>query len=152
MTRTRKPKAPPDVADPTWPRVWNGGPAQPVGEPALAVELEVRTASESNERGFFKALGRKKRQDQALVDVLTEELVTQPIPAGPWCVRFTRLAPSRLDDDNLAGAFKRLRDMLALVIGIDDGAPAIAFCVAQERRKGPQGVRVEVWGAEGRPS
>ncbi len=149
---SRKPKAAPAPVGPAWPRVWNGGPAQPVGAPALLVEVAVRTAAEANERGFFKALNRKKKQDAALDEALTEALVTQPIPPGPWCVRFTRLAPSRLDDDNLGGAFKRLRDQMALVIGIDDGAPAIAFAVAQEKRKGPPGVRVEVWGARSCPS
>jgi hypothetical protein len=129
-----------------WPREWNGGPAQPLGLPCLDVTFEVVTRAEANQRGFFKALSRKKNQDAALERALSEALVSQPIPsAGPWCVRLTRLSPATLDDDNLVSAFKRLRDQIAKVIGIDDRSPCVAFCVAQQRAK-PANVRVEVWG------
>jgi hypothetical protein len=133
---------------PAWPRVWNGGPAQPQGAPALAFEVEVVTNGEANERSFFGALGRRKKQDAALESALFGIVA----PAGPWCVRMTRLAPGAgLDDDNLGGAFKRIRDRLAEWLEVDDREPSVAFCVAQEKRKGPPGVRIEVWGAEGIP-
>ena len=72
----------------------------------------------------------------------------QPVHvAGPWCVRFTRLSliSVRLDDDNLAGAFKRMRDQLSKVLGIDDRSPCIAFAYAQEQNI-QAGVRLEIWG------
>jgi hypothetical protein len=135
-----------------WPRVWNGGPAEPVGAPALVVEFDVKTKSEANERGFWAATNRKKKQDSALELALAEALVSSPIPAeGPWCLRLTRLAPGRLDDDNLGSAFKRIRDRMAEIVGVKDNDPRIAFTVAQERRKGTPGVRVEVWGPDGFP-
>jgi hypothetical protein len=116
----------------------------------LRVEFETKTRSEANERGFWTATNRKKAQDRALEAALTEALVAQPIPSGPWCVRLTRLGASRLDDDNLGSAFKRIRDRMAEVIGVKDNEPSIAFCVAQERRAGPLAVRVEVWGGSAR--
>jgi hypothetical protein len=126
-----------------WPRAWNGGPAQPRGEPALVLVIDVETRGESNTRGDWKAIKRKQAQDEAMLHALFGR---RP-PAGPWCVRMTRLAPLVLDDDNLAGAFKRIRDRLAEWIGVNDRAPDVAFTVAQEKRKGPLlGVRIEIWG------
>jgi len=146
VKRTRAPKAPrrPDL--PPWPRVWNGGPERPEGAPSLTVEFDCPTSGESNARGFWTAVNRKKKQDATLDAAMTEALHDQEWPMfGPWCVRLTRIAPKALDDDNLGSAFKRVRDRLCLMLGVDDRSPAVAFALAQE--KGPeQRVRVEVWG------
>lgn len=139
LSRAKKKAAP----WPPWPRVWNGGPAEPTGAPHLVATFPCPTRSEANERGFWAATNRKKKQDRAL-DGAIEEAGTLPA-IGPWCVRFTRIAPHRLDDDNLASAFKRLRDRLCTMLQIDDRSPAVAFALTQER--GPElRVRVEVWG------
>lgn len=136
----------------SWPRVWCGGPAEPAALPALAVEFPCHTVGESNSRGFWSGVNRKKKQDKALEGALMEAMGFSPLPArGPWCVRFTRLSPKLLDDDNLGSAFKRLRDQMSKVLGVDDRDPLVAFCVAQEKRKGEPAVRVEVWGPEALP-
>ena len=131
-----------------WPRVWCGGPAQPVGAPALVLEFECATKSEANERRFGVSTGRKRKQDAALGD----ELVGRTLPSGPWCVRFTRVAAGVLDDDNLGSAFKRLRDRMAQALGVNDRDPVVAWVVAQEKRKGDPAVRVEVWGGTASPT
>ena len=121
---------------------------EPLGAPGLVAFVDVATKSEANERSFFGALGRKKKQDAALLATLEGAIAMQPVHvAGPWCVRFTRLSLTsvRLDDDNLAGAFKRLRDQLSKVLGIDDRSPCIAFAYAQEQNI-QAGVRLEIWG------
>jgi hypothetical protein len=64
----------------------------------------------------------------------------------PAVVRFTRLSAGRLDDDNLAAAFKRIRDGVALVLGVDDGGPFVRFEYAQ--KKGPpkvHAIMIEIW-------
>lgn len=148
MKAPRKPKAALAPAGPAWPRVWNGGPAQPVGEPALRFEVEVLTRGEANARGFRAGVDRKQKQDAAL----ELSLFDTAAPPGPWCVRMTRLATgSGLDDDNLVGAFKRIRDRVAEWLGVNDRQPVVAFCVAQEKRKGEPGVRVEVWSGSAAP-
>lgn len=131
-----------------WPRVWCGGPAEPQGPPALVVTFEAPTKGEANERSFWGANKRKKKQDAEL----ELALFGAPIPSGPWCVRMVRLAPGvGLDDDNLGGAFKRIRDRLAQWLGVDDRNPVVAFVPAQEKRRGPIGLRIEVWGGEAAP-
>lgn len=57
-------------------------------------------------------------------------------------VTLTRIAPRRLDDDNLAHAFKATRDELAKKAGLDDGNSHWRWRYAQET--GGPAVRVEV--------
>lgn len=54
----------------------------------------------------------------------------------------TRVAPRRLDDDNLAHAFKAIRDEVALSAGIDDGSPRWVWRYGQE--SGDAAVRVRL--------
>lgn len=44
-----------------------------------------------------------------------------------------RVAPGRLDDDNLARACKAVRDEVAAWLGVDDGDPRISWVTAQEK-------------------
>ena len=59
----------------------------------------------------------------------------------PCIVKITRVGPRNLDDDNLAGACKSIRDGIADRLGINDGSEAIIWRYAQ--RKGPYGVEIE---------
>ena len=45
----------------------------------------------------------------------------------------TRVGPRALDDDNLQGAFKAVRDEVAATFGIDDGSERWRWQYAQER-------------------
>jgi hypothetical protein len=64
-------------------------------------------------------------------------------------VKLTRGAARELDDDNLQGAFKAVRDEVAAFFGIDDGdRQRIRFEYFAERAKPPV-VRIEL-GVEGR--
>lgn len=58
-------------------------------------------------------------------------------------VHFTRVAPKELDSDNLASAFKAIRDAVAKFIGVSD-APSggINWTYSQEKSK-VYGVRIE---------
>lgn len=60
--------------------------------------------------------------------------------AVPWAplpvtVILTRIAPRALDDDNLQGAFKAIRDGIADKLGVADNHPGLTFLYAQERGK-----------------
>lgn len=136
-----------------WPRVWNGGPIEPCGAPALCVEVEVETRPESNGRDRFS----RSKRTQAARDAVIEEIAValargHRIPMGPWCVRLTRLTPFALVDvGNLWSALKAVEDAVAAAVGCDDGSPAWGVCVAQQKRRGPLAVRIEIWGSEARP-
>jgi hypothetical protein len=69
--------------------------------------------------------------------------------AGPWLVTLTRLAPSAgLDDDNLAGSFKAVRDELAAWLGVDDGNQhRVRWLYAQ--RHAPWGIELRIEDRDG---
>ena len=54
----------------------------------------------------------------------------------------TRISPKRLDDDNLSGAFKAIRDEVAKQVGLDDGSPRWTWKYAQE--SGAPGYRIHL--------
>lgn len=57
-------------------------------------------------------------------------------------VTLTRVGPRALDDDNLASAFKGIRDEVADFVGIDDGSSRFAWQYRQER--GLYAVRIKL--------
>jgi hypothetical protein len=64
----------------------------------------------------------------------------------PVEVRLTRVAPRKLDDDNLASACKGVRDEVAAMLGVDDGDERLVrFSYGQER--GEWGARIAVYEA-----
>jgi hypothetical protein len=64
-------------------------------------------------------------------------------PAVPCSVLLTRIAPSNgLDDDNLVGSLKSVRDEIARWLGVDDkDRNTVRYRYGQKR--GPWGVQVE---------
>jgi hypothetical protein len=57
-------------------------------------------------------------------------------PALPLTVTMTRVSPRELDDDNLCGAFKKVRDSIAEWLGVDDRDKRITW--RTEQRKAPK--------------
>lgn len=103
----------------------------------IEVELGIRLISEANSRGHWaKRAKRFKGHKIAALAV--------PRHALPVLVTITRLGPGRMDDDNLAGAAKALRDGIAARLGVDDGdTRRIRFQYRQERANA-HGVRVRL--------
>jgi hypothetical protein len=56
-------------------------------------------------------------------------------PALPVDVTLTRIAKADLDDDNLAYAFKAIRDGVADAFGVNDRDPRISWSYSQERAR-----------------
>jgi hypothetical protein len=63
-------------------------------------------------------------------------LASTPKPALPCTIKITRIAPRALDDDNLAGSHKHVRDGIADWLGVNDRDPRVKYEYAQ--RKGKQ--------------
>ena len=57
-------------------------------------------------------------------------------------VTITRIGPRKLDDDNLSGACKYVRDEIARMVGVDDGSDRYTWVYKQ--RTGAYGVDVEI--------
>lgn len=66
-------------------------------------------------------------------------------PALPCTVLLTRVAPGNgLDDDNLSGSLKAIRDQVAHWLRVDDRDPLVKWTYAQRRgTRGEWAVEVE---------
>ena len=90
-------------------------------KPTVSFVVPVKTVSESNHREHWRSRAdRAKAQrsgalERALSAVGGLEL------SLPVVVRLTRYGVKTLDDDNLAGALKGVRDGIAEWLGVDDG-------------------------------
>lgn len=104
------------------------------------ITVPIKTVPGLNAREPWQARsGRVKRERKA-----TEKaLHSVPKPPIPCSVLLTRVAPSAgVDDDNLSGSLKGVRDEVAKWIGVDDRQHTrVRYRYAQ--LKGPWGVRIE---------
>ena len=100
----------------------------------LCVLLPVKIESTANLREHWRQrASRTQRQRSHAWAVLRH---AKPAPSiGSVVVTLTRIAPRELDDDNLAHAFKAVRDGVADWLGVPDNHPAVRWLYAQ--RKGP---------------
>jgi hypothetical protein len=97
----------------------------------LRVEFTIPlwAVSESNAGGKIGAKIRRKAEVKAIVE--------DSLPAIAWnlesklVVRMTRYGTKKLDDDNLRGSLKTLRDCLAAWFGRDDGDESIRWAYRQ---------------------
>ena len=114
----------------------------------LSVILPVKTVSEANAHTHWRLRQKRaKLQRYAAYTLVKAEAVREGgLPALPAIITMTRLSAGKLDDDNLAGAMKHVRDGIADAYGVDDGDDRYDWRVAQERpQKGQKTPAVAVW-------
>jgi len=101
---------------------------------------------EVNQRGNWRARYRRVRAQRKRVCEVLQHF--RP-PALPAVVTFTRLSSGELDDDNLAGACKAIRDEVAAWLGCGDSPrDPVTWRYRQERcQRGRHAVRIEWEGA-----
>lgn len=105
------------------------------------MEVSLKTTSGQNARELWPVRCRRvKKEREAVAWMLT----TCARPTVPCSVLLTRLAPSNgLDDDNLTGSLKSVRDEVAKWLGVDDrDRMTVRYRYAQQRSK-TWGVRIE---------
>ena len=89
----------------------------------------LRLVSEANARGSWHGGATRAARQRSIVALVFRTLRC----AVPCNVRIVRIAPSRLDDDNLARAAKAVRDELASWLGVDDRDERVSWTVAQTK-------------------
>jgi hypothetical protein len=104
------------------------------------ISLPIRTGTGPNMREHFRVRSKrvaKEREDTAWF------LHGKLRPALPCTVHLIRSAPSRgLDDDNLRGSLKSIRDAIAHWLGVDDRHQQIV-AYTYDQISGPWGVLVD---------
>lgn len=83
------------------------------------VIIPIRISSPGNgSHGNWRTEATKRTKQRAAVAAVL--IHHKPLPSPPVVVTLTRHAPRTLDDDNLAGAFKSIRDEVAKTLGCGD--------------------------------
>jgi hypothetical protein len=100
------------------------------GRILLSLDLPLRLRSAANLREHWAEKARRIAQHRMLGRYAMVGISVPP--RGLLRCRLTRIGPRRLDDDNLAAAFKGLRDGIAQAAGIDDGDARWAWVYTQE--------------------
>lgn len=96
--------------------------------------------SETNQREHWASKARRvKAQRQHVAWAFKAERPDRP--ELPVIVKLTRIAPRRLDDDNLRAAFKAVRDQVAEWLGVDDADPQVEWHY-EDRNGAPKEKRV----------
>lgn len=102
----------------------------------LVLTLPIKTVSESNSREHWTARNKRKRSQQEEILFEWRNKAGQQRFKLPCRVTFTRYSTKFLDDDNIRGAFKGVRDAVASLLGVDDDPMApVEWCYVQERTK-----------------
>ena len=104
----------------------------------IEVTVPIKIESVSNKREHWsKSHSRAVKQAFAVRLMLKSKIKEVPLPV---VVTLTRIAPRKLDFDNLVGGgFKKIRDTVADLLipglrpGQADGDPRITWCYAQEK-------------------
>ena len=101
---------------------------------AVVLRLDgLRLNGPNGWRGMAAHMAAKRSQGDAVDDALRR---VAPPKGEQWAVTFTREGLRALDDDNLAAAFKRVRDHVAAWLGTGDAPDApVAWRYAQRRAK-----------------
>jgi hypothetical protein len=107
----------------------------------IEVSLPLRTHSTLNVREHWRKRAKRAQEERAVVRMRLAVVQGWPPPL-PVTVTLTRVGPRALDDDNLAGSFKAVRDGVADALGVDDGSNEIQWFYNQ--KKGAHEVRVKV--------
>jgi hypothetical protein len=112
----------------------------------IAIPLKLGAAL--NARVHWTARAKRAKTERAIVRVALG-CHRRPMLSGdtpPTTCTLTRIAPRALDDDNLAGAFKSIRDEVAFFWGVDDGPKGpIAWHYAQRKGEAKQyGIEIKL--------
>lgn len=117
----------------------------------VGIRLPIEVKSEANQREHWAARhSRFKKQRAALRSAAVAHAfgvlvaIKVAIDSGSRaCVVFQRLGVKKMDDDNLAGAFKGIRDEMAKLLGVDDADDRIEWRYEQ-KVSASKGVHVTV--------
>lgn len=118
----------------------------------LDVVVPIRTTSKTNDRDHHQARSRKATDERDAVALLLtqskEVAKTRMLKVGgsqrpvltlsnsplPVSVSLTRISANFLDDDNVRGALKSVRDEVAAWIGVDDRDPRVLWHYGQLKK------------------
>lgn len=108
-----------------------------------SLSLPIKTVAGQNAREHWRERARRVAKERSMA----RGAVLQHLPAKrllPCTVTMTRVSAGELDDDNLSGAFKAIRDGVADALGIDDRDKRVRWKYGQAKcGRGEYGVIIQ---------
>ena len=103
----------------------------------VVVDVPLKLASELNMHEQWRARHKRANAQRELIGLTCmSRLAPFRKTATPLVVTIERIAPSALDDDNLVGAGKHVRDAIAEVLGLPNDRDArVTWLYGQRRRR-----------------
>lgn len=108
----------------------------------MRFSIPIRLPSLANTRLHWRRMASLKKKQKVATSIAMVEADGVRHLSMPLLVTITRVGPRKLDDDNLAGACKYVRDQIATTVGIDDGSDLYTW--RYEQRIGKYNVEVEI--------
>jgi crossover junction endodeoxyribonuclease RusA len=106
----------------------------------LTIQFPYRLRSCANLREHWAAKARRAKAERYMMALRLRGL---PIPSFPVIVTLSWIHPRRADSDNVASAFKAVRDGVADWLGVDDGDESKVVWVYRQE-VGQYAVRIEI--------
>ena len=108
-----------------------------------SVTLPLRTKGPNGGHEHWRVVHRRRKAERADACIVVRPIARRV--GLPATVRLVRLSAGELDDDNLRGACKGVRDGVADAFEVADNDPRVRWEYAQERcKRGSYGVRIEI--------
>jgi hypothetical protein len=101
----------------------------------LELVLPIRTESETNQREHWARRHRRRKAQRTTAGLVVRSLLLAEGLGVPCRVTLTRIAPRRLDSDNLVSSLKGPRDGVADALGVDDADERVEWAYGQRRGK-----------------
>jgi hypothetical protein len=101
----------------------------------LRIRAPIKTVSEMNQRSHWAGKYRRSKKQQQDIRLFLNTCRKPKLPCDVW---LTRVGQRQLDDDNLQGAFKAIRDEIADWLGIDDGGSEVMWHYDQVKASKPR--------------
>lgn len=107
-------------------------------------EIVTKTVSLANQREHWRTRAKRAKEERWNAAMSFKSAVGRWRPNLPAAVTMTRVSPGKLDDDNLRGALKSIRDGIADVLKVDDGNELVNYHYLQEKSPKPGYYSVKV--------
>jgi hypothetical protein len=101
------------------------------GSSRIEFLVPIRTGRGLNDREHRLARSRRIERERNAV-LLCWPRIPVPVPCEVLLTRYARRRGRLLDDDNLQGALKAIRDEVARLLGVDDADPRVSWAYAQD--------------------
>lgn len=106
--------------------------------------LPIKTKPGLNAREHWRARASRTKSEREAAHLAFKATMRHG-SALPCTITLVRLSAATMDDDNLPGAFKAIRDGIADALGVKDNNPAVTWRYDQRKCKhGEFGIIIEV--------